>query len=57
MSTDKIVTILKLSIMFYLVEIFRTLSLGDNISSEPENCSTEVMGRARLYRSLTTKDR
>ena len=42
--------------MFYLVEIFRTLSTGDSISSNTERAELRwAVGKARLYRSYAKK--
>ena len=49
MSTYKIVTAEKLRAMFHLVEIFRTLSPGDNISSDLEKTAPRRLGEEPDY--------
>ena len=49
MLTYKIVTAKKLRAMFHLMEIFRTSSLGENISSDPEKTAPRRLGEEPDY--------
>ena len=60
LSIEKLCTMLKLRVLFYLAGIFRTSSFRGSISSDPERTipgRPEWEGESRLYRRFSTKGR